>query len=337
MKKCDNVQIMMPLIDAHSHFSVMKDGIGIGIDRLWPVNSDITKYCSLAKNNNINQALLMPCPSPQMVYFDKTIIPFSWEEQDDKVRYFRRVISHEGKTIELKVEANPYKEINFLLWNYIQTNRFDGVELHFIPLLNLVFDEPSYLLELIALKPRAFKVHGISSGLDDFTKINKKLLTILSAHNIPLIIHTDYFGKPNLLLEKIYNQNSPLNWLELMELYGIRAMLTHGARLCKEAIEIINSSDNYIVGMAPDLLLKSEPSRLCQTDMGNYMEQIFLLFKHDKIVFDVDFPWNVADRFSYEVDEEFLFRFFKKLEMTDYDLNQKMQILANNVSAFFAL
>ena len=317
-------------IDAHSHFSINEGEAKVGVECYFPREGNINDYYKLAVKNNIVEAMLMPCPTPIIVSENGRIIntPITWQERNGKIFYFCRSIENGKETIS-EPKENPYSEINFRLREYLLNYNSKEVKFNFIPLINLVFDTPDYVDELISLKPQAFKVHGIGLGLDDFSKINTELLKRIGESKIPIIVHTDFMdGVPKSKIEEVYKANDPLNWISILEKYEVRALLTHGVRLCEKSADIVNNSQLFRVGISPDLLIQSEPLRIKMK--RDYLQKLITLIGTEYLLFDMDFPWNIADRETFEPDDGIIKR------MTEYITNSELEdVVYNNARSFF--
>lgn len=317
-------------IDSHSHFSIDEGEEKVGVECYFPREGNINDYYELAVKNNIVNAMLMPCPTPTIIRENGKIIntPITWQERNGKIVYFSRNIE-DGKEIIFEPKNNPYSEVNFRLRKYLLKHNSKGVKFNFIPLIHLVFDTPDYVEELISLKPKAFKVHGIGLGLDNFSKINTALLKKIGESKIPIIVHTDFMkGIPKSKIEEVYKANNPLNWINILEKYEIRALLTHGVRLCKRSADIVKHSQLFCVGISPDLLIQSEPARMKEN--GDYLQKLITLIGPQYLLLDMDFPWNITDRETFEPDDGIIKRIKK------YITNSELEdVVYNNAKSFF--
>ena len=290
-------------IDSHSHFSIKEGGDKVGIEYYFGREGNLDEYCNMAVRNHIVEAMLMPCPTPVIISENgsRLSVPVTWTEKDGKIVYFSRTVEA-GREVIDKPKVNPYSEVNSRLWRYLKTYDSKGVKLNFVPLIHLVYDNMDYLEELISQRPKAFKFHGIGLGIDDFHKVNIELIKRIGKSGIPVIVHTDYMdGTPGSKIEEVYKENDPLNWIKILERCETRALLTHGVRLCKQSAEIVNKSQLFRVGISPDLLIQSEPTRLKMG--GDYLQNLLELVGTEYLLFDVDYPWNVTDRYSLTSDE----------------------------------
>ena len=347
------------IIDGHSHIAYENEFEIVGKNIMMPLISDIQKYNEIAFKNGIKTVLFSPCTSPIITNKIKNIstIYNLWKYENNKFIYFCEVIE-KGKIIQKDMIKNPYYEVNKKLKKYLESLK-TGLVTHYIPAINLYFDTPEYLEELISQKPLGLKIHGISTGLYDLNKINIELLNIISHSDIPLVIHTDYSSKSNTPIDILYQANEPAaqahshfnhpryeryrgadrphysdrKWINILLKNNIRAYLTHGCRLDKESAKIINDNKNqFLVGIGPDILLNNEPERLTENS-DNYLKDLFKIFNIDSLSFDIDYNWNYTDRISYTYDCEQLSR-IKKIISDESDLKK---VLKNNSKSFFKL
>lgn len=321
------------IIDGHSHIAYENEFEIVGKNIMMPLISDIQKYNEIAFKNGIKTVLFSPCTSPIITNKIKNIstIYNLWKYENNKFIYFCEVIE-KGKIIQKDMIKNPYYEVNKKLKKYLESLK-TGLVTHYIPAINLYFDTPEYLEELISQKPLGLKIHGISTGLYDLNKINIELLNIISHSDIPLVIHTDYSSKSNTPIDILYQANEPRKWINILLKNNIRAYLTHGCRLDKESAKIINDNKNqFLVGIGPDILLNNEPERLTKNS-DNYLKDLFKIFNIDSLSFDIDYNWNYTDRISYTYDCEQLSR-IKKIISDESDLKK---VLKNNSKSFFKL
>lgn len=139
-------------------------------------------------------------------------------------------------------------------------------------------------------------------------------MKILSNVDIPLVIHTYYFRSNLSAIEKLYNANSPLNWIKLLEKNQIRGYLAHGCRLSYECYDILKQNKGqFLVGIAPDLLLSNEQNRLVH-DTDNYLLDILSKCDTDFLAFDIDYNWNYTDRTTFTYDDNQLNRFYENVK-----------------------
>lgn len=230
----------------------------------------------------------------------------------------------------LERPINPYKKINYILKKQIQNNKFD-IKLHFAPLIHILFDQPEYIESLLNDNPIALKIHGIGSGTHP-ERVNHDILKLIREYNKPLIIHTDYNKYDNTSnLGFMSKANSPIAWISLLMKYEIRTVLTHGVRLCKESMNIINSEQLFAIGVGPDFLLNTERNRLYYDK--NYLETLLNLADHNKLLFDLDYPWNITVREENSLDQGSL----KRIENIVNDKGILDKIVYENAVKFFGM
>ena len=320
-------------IDGHSHIAYETDQYIVGSNYCWNVLPTLDKYQKIAEKNNIEKTLFCPCTSPEIIDKETGIKEslILWDfDKTSGFSYYSQIQYPEGKTKKRKLEDNPYKKINSLIYEYLKP--FPNY--YFIPAINLMYDTEDYLISLIEQGAVAVKVHGISIGLDNFDKINTNLLKILNQYDIPIQIHTDYhdFSIDNPI-SILYSANNPISWIKLLEKYGVRGYLAHGCRLSMDCAEIINDCNGqFLVGLSPDLLLQFEKDRLMY-DTNNYLETALELFDENALAFDIDFGWNISDRCSTKLDYKQLERFENYVKNPD----TKTKILRKNSESFFKI
>lgn len=316
-------------IDAHSHICYETEEYIIGANYRWPIIPTLKNYRELAVKNNIGITLFSPCTSPEIINKkDGTIERFIvWYYINGDFKYYSEFVDSEGKSHRKKLNKNPYKKINDLLFDYLSKYQ----NYYFVPAINLMYDTPEYIYELIMKGAIAFKCHGISIGLDNFDKINKRILMLLAMYDIPLVIHTDYSENKVLPIEQLYIANSPDQWINLLRQYDVRGYLVHGCRLSEECSEILEKNkDQFITGMAPDLLLQKEQERLFMST-DNYLKTLLSMYSEDVLAFDIDYGWNIKNRNSQELDMEQIDR----LEKLICSGRQRQKILRKNSERFF--
>ena len=311
------------IIDCHSH---------IGTDNAWEKTGSLLEYIRIAKSQGITESLLMPVPMPiiSIGQYRVTPIMIGTDGEND---YIVQGVENSSIGYGIPIAQNPYKYANLLLYQSIDACKNAGIKLHFIPLIHPVFDTIEYLeLLLISFNPIALKVHGYSSLISPY-EISNEFWELIHYYNIPLIIHTDCdtSGNDNSIDTYLRNENSPLNWLHLLQKYSIRAYLTHGVRLCEESCKIINESSNLVVGLGPDGLLSTCKGRMYSDKP--YLETLFSKVNKNKICFDLDYPWNVDSYENPEFDWDSLNR-IKALGLTDSELEK---VLYENAKNFFNL
>lgn len=311
------------IIDCHSH---------IGTDNTWEKKGTLLEYIDKAKSQGITESLLMPVPMPiiSIGQYRVTPIMIGTDGEND---YIVQGIENSNGGYGIPIAKNPYQYANLILYQGIVAYKNAGIKLHFIPLVHPIFDTIEYLeLLIISFNPAALKIHGYSSIMSPY-QISNEFWELIHLYDIPLIIHTDCdtSGNEPTLDTFLRNENSPLNWIQLLQKYSIRAYLTHGVRLCENSCRILNESSNLVVGLGPDALLSTCKSRIYSD--APYLETLFSKVSMDRICFDIDYPWNVVSYDNPEFDWNSLDR-IKALGLTNSELEK---ILYKNAKNFFNL
>ena len=321
------------VVDGHSHLAFETDEEIVGQNIIMPKIPDILDYRKIASKNEISEVMFCPCTSPVIINKIKNsaIAYCLWEYSNGKFNYYSQTVEN-GKITKSDIPYNPYEVINDRLFNYTKSLNED-FKINFVPAINLYFDTKEYLEELISKKPKALKVHGISTGIYDLNKIDKELLELISSSGIPLVIHTDYCNNPKSPIEKLYYENNPINWINLLLRYDIKGYLAHGCRLSKECSDILkNYKGQFLVGISPDILLNNETERL-MSNTDNYLEDLLNIFDEDLLSFDIDYNWNYTDRITNTFDDNQLNRINTYIK----DEKVKKKILNNNSRKYFRL
>ena len=306
------------IYDAHSH---------VGVDAFHFIPSTIERYSLLAEDLCIGEANLMPVPSPVYTDSSGTIIkPLIWKFEGNSFHHYR--VEENSERVFRNCPSNPYSEINDLLRNNI-TDQPERLKINFIPLIHPLYDKINYVNSLLNLNPRAVKIHGIASGIYP-EQANPELLELFSQRNTPIIIHTDFYTEnPREPIELLYKNNTASRWLSLLQEYNVKAFITHGARLEKNAFEMINNSDLFVMGLSPDRLITDEPKRLSRN--LPYLETIIEEIEISKICFDLDYSWNLLNRGKSELDFSLPERLSSILSNRELSL-----VLHGNAKKFFS-
>ena len=311
------------IIDCHSH---------IGTDNAWEVKGTLSEYIKKVEEMGITESFLMPVPMPIISIGHYSIIPIILGTDGENDYIVQGVEDLSGER-GIPLSQNPYQYANLMLYQRIAVCKNSNIKLHFIPLVHPLFDTIEYLEQLIiSFNPKALKLHGYSCLISPY-EIGNDFWELIHFYDIPLIIHTDCDTSDDepTLDTYLRNENSPLNWIQLLHKYSIRAYLTHGVRLCEESCKIINESSNLVVGLGPDALLSTCKGRMYSD--APYLETLFSKINIDKICFDIDYPWNVVSYGNQEFDWDSLNR-IKALGLTDSALEK---VLYSNAKIFFNL
>ena len=303
------------IVDAHSH---------IGNDRFFRFQGNILEYVEECKKIGITDSLLMSTPCPVIFSNGKKIVPLIWEYNGQSFNYYQEVINEK----KMPAQENPYYLTNMILQSSIKQVDDENIRLYFVPLVHPIYDTQEYLEMLFKDKPIAIKMHGISAAFSPYD-ISNEFWNLLRKYDIPIIVHTDYDNtEGDTALAKLRNMNCPLDWIKVLSNQGVRALLTHGVRLCEESCRIVNQSNDFIVGIGPDSLIASEKERLYKE--GDYLKTLISMIDTEKLVFDIDYPWNVSNN---HLDFNSINR-IKEQGLSDNDLDK---ILYQNAIKFFEI
>ncbi len=311
------------IIDSHSH---------IGFDYTWSIPGTLEEYVRKARKLGICESLLMPVPMPILKLGSCEVIPIMLGTYEEESFVVQGVYDSHGLR-PIPLSDNPYRYVNELLYQNIFHFHDCGIDLHFVPLIHPLFDTNDYLDEVIEkYHPVAIKIHGYSSLFSPL-EISPDFFRIIQQYDIPIIIHTDcdIDTDSDSLDTYLRNENSPLNWIKVLEPYSIRTYLTHGARLCEKSSTIINENPNFVVGLGPDLLLSNCQDRLYSDD--EYLKTLFSRIDSNKICFDLDYPWNVCSYDQNSLDWNSL----ERIETLGLTEEEKEKVYSKNSKAFFHL
>ena len=168
----------------------------------------------------------------------------------------------------------------------------------------------------------------ITSKLWNPKEIEPEFFKLLEKYGVKLIIHTDFSCQDDLA-----SRNSAMNWLEALDKYHIRAYLAHAARLDPKAIDIINHDYRYIVGLGPDRYLGNCGLNYQKPD--DLLGTIFDSFPPEKVVFDMDYPWNIRG-INKEIRNIDLGMDWRTIDRLDKYLSEedKQKVLKRNIINF---
>lgn len=304
----DNIKI----IDGHSH---------IGIDKYWKNEGILEEYIKNIEKSNIEESFLMSVPCPVIRNESGFLVVLSTNKiVNNEIKHFRiEEKNGEKKYIPVCKGCNPYKEANKLI--YKESLKSDKVKINYVPLIHPYYYSVEDFKEQIEKGAKMFKIHGIASGVIP-EKISKHFFEIIELLQIPLIIHTDLSDSDN-----IFSWNSAEHWLKVLEPYSIKAYFAHAVRLSKDAVEIVNNDDRYLVGLGPTRLMSSKEYN--SKHITNYIDYCLDCFDLNKMVFDIDYPWNIKSPNNYDFDWTSLDYIKNKLNK-----NQKEKILSKNLINF---
>lgn len=308
---------MKRIIDSHSHF---------GRDAFFPVQGKPSIYIQNAKKIGITDVIAMPVPCPKVIDDKKECILLQNIYKSDNIIEHYKVEIFNGKSqmIPHTKGTNPYRIINADLYDFVR--RQNELKFYYVPLMHPYFYSIEDMVYQKNIGAKAFKIHGVAGGFEP-NKIDVEFFRVMELLNIPLIIHVD--NNPKCYIQQA---NSPEKWLNVLKNYNIKAMFTHAMRLQQESIDVINNDSRYITGLGPELLLQSDENRLLvKTD--DYYKECFKRFRFDKMVFDVDYPWNIHSFKDITLDWAFLDRINSNL----IDKDKLDKFFNANISNFLNL
>ena len=312
-KKFKGVQI----IDGHSHF---------GNDNSWVHDGEVDFYIKKAKENGIGATFAMSVPCPIFKENGREEILSYYENDGNGIKHYH-VEKRPDKEIwipHLK-GTNPYKKANDAIYKMCQERKDHHFE--YVPLLHPKYYSEEDIAENIKRGTNIFKINGIAAGINP-QEIDPEFFKLLEKYKAKIIVHTDYSDKDNLA-----SQNSAMNWIKVLEKYHIKAYLTHAARLDPEAIHIINNDYRFIVGLGPDRCLENYWQNYKKSD--DILQTIFDSFEPNKVVFDLDYPWNIRG-INKEIKNIDLGMYWKTAEKLDKYLGEeeKEKVLKKNMINF---
>ena len=304
-------------IDGHSHF---------GVDKFWVHDGEEDFYVRKAKEAGIGGCLAMPVPCPTFKNGDREEILSFYEEENGERKHYH-VEKRPDKEIWIPhlQGVNPYKKANDAIYKMCQ-DRKDFI-FEYVPLLHPKYYSEEDIAENVKRGARIFKIHGIACGVNP-QEIDPEFFHLLEKYGAKLIIHTDYSREDNLA-----SQNSAMNWIKVLEKYHIRTYLAHAARLDPEAIDIINQDYRFIVGLGPDRYLGNCGLNYQRPD--DILQTIFDSFEPEKVVFDMDYPWNIRG-INREAKQPDLGMDWRTINRLDKYLGEeeKQKVLKQNIISF---
>ena len=300
------------ITDAHSH---------LGRDAFWFNEGKIDEYIKNAKATGVVDCFLMSVPCPVISNNNgKKILSLHKLEGKEFKHYVVEESNGKKNFIPNLTGINPYKVANDYIYG-ITKNNSDIINFNYVPLIHPYYYSEEDIFEHIKRGAKMLKIHGIACGVIP-KLIDDNFFKIIEYYGIPLLIHTDFSNEENLL-----SYNSAKEWLNVLMKYNIKVYFAHAARLDFDAISIINGDNRYIVGIGPDKLLSKNGQN--NIDCKNFIDYCFNTFDNNKIVFDIDYPWNVKDIDNYELDWNSSKRIISQLSN-----NEQQKVLRKNIKKF---
>ena len=276
----------MHVIDGHSH---------IGTDVFWKNVGDLQEYLKNLERKGISESFIMSVACPRIKKNGQDISLLIHGDKNIEGDHFRIIKNKDGIITKelIQKKSNPYREANDLIY-HIVSNNSSHIKLNYVPLIHPYYYSYDDFVNHLKRGAKMFKIHGIAGGVLP-EKISNEFFEMIESLGIGLIIHTDYSEKHNLQM-----CNNADAWLNIISKYNINVYLAHAARLSENAISTINNDFRYIVGIGPDMFLSIPGKNFIDTD--NYLETCLERFKLNKIVFDIDYPWNIISNENYSLD-----------------------------------
>ena len=315
------------IIDAHSH---------IGVDSFYPFEGTLQEYVANAKQMGITDSILMPVTSPAIYYGNHKNSQLLWQFDSSTKSFSFRSMGVKSCIVNSRFKIHPYAVYNDIIKNAVSSFSTD-INLHFIPLVHPLLDSLRYLEYILNNHPKAIKIHGIAAGIFP-SQVPDDFWIMLKDYNIPVIVHTDFNSSDSTSpISILRNENNAYSWVKILEKNGIKGYITHGARLNKKSIEIINSSGLFVVGIGPDSLIALEPNRLEAT--GDYLKQLFEEVSINTLCFDLDYPWNVNKPISMlkNPNSDLDFKALMRLQKLGLSNDEYQKVVFINAYNFYGL
>lgn len=313
--------------------------MNVGKDIFGP-NSNIEDYLNGAYENGVIKAIMIPTGTHELKLTDGTVERSCiWHKNNDKIVFKRIILDEKGNTLEEQTDPqNPYSSMNLFCYNLLkeQNMKQKNINFYFCPKLHPTLDTPEEVIKYLDLREVvAFKIQGISSYTSP-KKIPLWLVDVLKESDKPLIVHTDYrYKKIGDGLDEIVKDNDPLEWAKWATKNELRCYFAHGLRLDNEAIDIVNNSELFVVGLGPDLMLNQEKNSLCIGDV-DYLDYLFNKVKSEKICFNYDYRWNVHRRGEWDnLDWDSPKRVIEYAQKLGFNENDLDNIFFYNAMRFF--
>ena len=299
------------IIDCHSH---------IGKDYYWR-ESNISEYLKIMEKQKIDLSLLMPVPGQVIPDMPNKRYFFWTANGKNNIRFhsdccFQEII-------------NPFAQVNDYIHEVVSLNN-KNKNLKFIPIIHPLLDTPEHIISIYEkYQPVAFKIHGVACGIGP-KDIPEKVIRILKKIDLPIIVHTDYCENPKTPIEYIRFKNNPYDWALFFIINDIKGYLTHGCRNDLKTFELVNKNDNLVVGIGPELKISNQKNRWVNKINKPYLEIIKSGLSIDKILFDIDYSWNI------DCDDNIDYKPVDRLS-EHFNEEEKCKILSKNPKKFFEL
>ncbi|MEK6917770.1 MAG: hypothetical protein AABW51_02375 [Nanoarchaeota archaeon] len=263
-------------------------------------DSTIEDYLDNAHAEGVIKTIAIPTGTHELRLPSGIIERSCLWSKDYKGIVFRRILLNENGDIleEQTNPTNPYSLMNAFCYANISelNNKQNKIMFYFCPKLHPTLDTEDEVSKYLPLKEVvAFKIQGLSSYTT--TKdVPYWLIRLLKTSHKPLMIHTDYRAKKRADgLDEIVKGNRASAWANWAVQNNLKCYLAHGLCLDAKAIDIVNNSELFMVGLGPDLMLNQEKNSLAIYNV-DYLTFLFSKVKPEKICFNYDYRWNVLKR-----------------------------------------
>ncbi len=321
---------MKEIIDAHSHIFPSYRG---------PKN-DFDVYNREVLKLGVRVCVVSPGPCPEYKKNDFLYRPCVWDFRHGEFLQLQQFCSLKTKEVlsELPAIRNPFLEINEKLLKLADELKNSPLRMKIMPLIHPLLDEFSIIERWInETHVGALKFHGLATAMGP-EDISQEVVGILQKTNRPIVVHTDYLNiKPVTPMQLTYKMNDSRLWVKWAKETKIKTLITHGARLSLEAIELARGCKNIKFGIAPGLLMGTEQDRLAK-ETDDYESAVLKMVPPEQLLFDIDFGWNVKERGEWDHSEwEMVTRIETKAKDLGLTNNEIKSVFYNNSAEFFQL
>ncbi len=299
--------------------------------------SPLQEYIREAQRMGIVGTIVSPGPSPETPHPEGLYYPCLWRLEAGKPVYEQVIKKTGGETVWSDHSTqNPYHAANVELFGLARNTTKPVIFV--MPIHHPILDTKEEVKAMLYDYPSvALKLHGIATftGPDD---VPEHTINMLRVTNKPVIVHTDrHLGEATNPFALVCKMNDPENWVAWAEKTGVKTILAHGARLTESVIKQAKKLPNVMIGMAPDLLIASDPARLA-TPTDDYLLTLMDMAGPDKLLFDIDYGWNVTVRDQWDTQDWNMHRRVQTAAQT-LNMNPKEveQIFYQNAVRFFQL
>lgn len=298
-------------IDAHSHFYKSYGG---------PDNAP-QEYFTNVENIDIAVSVVSPGPCPEYFTADSLYRPCRWKYIDGRFQYFQQFCNPESRELydERSANQNPFHEINIKLLNDLENEyKLRKTEVFVTPLYHPLLDSEDEIKTLISHnRVVGLKLHGVATATGPET-VPQAIADVLRKTQKVLVVHTDnYIKTPAKPLHHTYLMNNPTKWVRWAIENDVKVLITHGARLSRDAISLAMEHKNIVIGIAPGILIMNSDLDRLETPTKNFEKDLLSIVPIDQLVFDIDYGWNVINRNDWQSN--------------DWDMCQRIDLIASEL------